>query len=338
MPVKLGAFATLDDDFPRFLAQYGVEDVILGPAHLPIGPADSGEGTLASLSYLGLVQFRKRCEDVGLRLSALVGAGQKTPAFTMDKIWLGQPGRDEQIENIAANIRVMGAAGIPYLTYHWNVNPPGMYPASWRTAYNRPGRGCAMVTRFDGEIASTLPMSRGRQYSEEEMWAGYEYFIKAIIPVCEEAGVKLALHPNDPPVESLGGIPWLFHDDDGFQRAMDIADSPYSGITFCLGNWTAMGIDVLDSIRRFGPQGKILFGHAQGVKGAVPTFDECFLDEADCDFLAIIRTMNEVGCDCFLAPSHLPHTDCDTPDQRDAIAYALGYLRGLVQVAERSNG
>lgn len=338
MPVKLGAFVTLDKELPTFLAQYGVEEVILGPAHLPTGPANLGDGTLARLSYLGLVQLRKRCEAAGLRLCALVGAGQKTPAFNMDKIWLSQPGRDEQIENIAANIRIMGDAGIPYLTYHWIVNPPGMYRASWRTTHKWRGRGGAMVTRFDGETYDTLPMSRGRQYTEDEMWAGYEYFIKAIIPVCEEAGVKLALHPNDPPVESLGGIPWLFHDDEGFQRAMDIADSPYSGITFCLGNWTAMGIDILESIRRFGPQGKILFGHAQGVRGAVPTFDECFLDEADCDFLAIIRALNEVGFDGCLAPAHLPETDCDTADQRDANAYAFGYLRGLIQVAERSNG
>ena len=134
MSVRLGAFATLDEEFPRFLAQHGVEDVILGPAHLPLAPANSGDRNLASLSFLGLVQFRKRCEEVGLRLRALVGAGQKTPAFAMDRIWLGQPGRDEQIENIAANIRIMGKAGIPYLTYHWNVNPPGMYPASWRTS------------------------------------------------------------------------------------------------------------------------------------------------------------------------------------------------------------
>jgi mannonate dehydratase len=338
MSVRLGAFATLDEEFPRFLAQYGVEDVILGPAHLPLAPANSGDRNLASLSFLGLVQFRKRCEEVGLRLRALVGAGQKTPAFAMDRIWLGQPGRDEQIENIAANIRIMGKAGIPYLTYHWNVNPPGMYPASWRTSYKRPGRGGAMVSRFDGEVADTLPMSRKRQYSEDEMWANYAYFIKAIIPVCEEAGVKLALHPNDPPVESLGGIPWLFHDDAGFQRAMDIADSPNSGITFCLGNWTAMGTDILASIRRFGPQGRILFGHAQGVKGSVPTFDECFLDEADCDFLAIIRALNEVGFDCFLAPSHLPHTDGDNAQQYEATAYALGYLRGLIQIAERASG
>ena len=102
------------------------------------------------------------------------------------------------------------------------------------------------------EIAQHSPLFRGREYTDEEMWGNYEYFIKAVLPEAEAAGVRLALHPDDPPLEKLGGIPRLFHDFDGFKRGMDIANnSRASGLNFCLGNWTAMGTDILAAIPSF---------------------------------------------------------------------------------------
>ena len=116
---------------------------------------------------------------------------------------------------------------------------------------------------------------------------------------------------------------------------MDIADSPMSSLNLCLGNWTAMETDIVAAIRHFGNRGQIFCGHAQGVKGVAPTFDECFLDEADCDFLAVIRALNDVEFDGCLAPAHFPSTVGDTRSAHHGSAYAFGYMRALLQVASR---
>jgi mannonate dehydratase len=225
----------------------------------------------------------------------------------------------------------MGRAGVPVYGYHWMVNQPGATRNSWRTSLTTPGRGGAQVSSFELERANRGPLFRDREYSRAEMWSNYDYFIKAIIPVAEEAGVRLALHPDDPPVAALGGIPRLFHDLDGFQRAMDVADSPASGLNFCLGNWTAMGVDIQAAIRRFGGRGQIVYGHVQGVQGTAPNFRECFLEEADCDFLQTLKTFNEVGFTGVLFPGHVPHTLYDGERAHHGLLYAVGYLRGLLQ-------
>ena len=112
---------------------------------------------------------------------------------------------------------------------------------------------------------------------------------------------------------------------------MDIANnSPASGLNFCLGNWTAMGTDILAAIRHFGERRQIVYGHAQGVQGTVPKFQECFLDEADCDFLAVLQAFKEVGFDSVLLPGHCPHTLYENEIGGQGFVYAVGYLKGLL--------
>ena len=151
------------------------------------------------------------------------------PHTCFDQIALGLPGRDRQIENVSATIESMGRAGIPVFGYNWMINQPGMQRKSWRTSLSTSGRGGSISTSFDATLAADAPLFRDRAYTREEMWANYEYFIRAIVPVCEASGVRLALHPDDPPVDELGGIPRLFGSPEGHARAMEIADSPASG-------------------------------------------------------------------------------------------------------------
>ena len=119
-------------------------------------------------------------------------------------------------------------------------NPFGTNPV-FGTSHSTRIRGGATVRSFDLEKASKDILFRDREYTEEEIWSNFDYFIKALIPVAEEAGVTLSLHPDDPPVPKFGGIPRLFGTFEGFQRAVEISDSPNFGLTFCLGNWGLMG-------------------------------------------------------------------------------------------------
>ena len=335
--MRIGANATLpdQDNYLRFLKQYGINDVALSytshPEYQSRFSAEAADKAGAFWDFPALLRARKQCEDAGLNL---VSIENPLPIWCYEQIILGQAGRDQQIENVAETVRNMGRAGVPVYGYHWMVNQPLVTRNSWRTSMTTPGRGGSQVTSFELELADRGPLFREREYSREEMWSNYEYFIKAIIPVAAEAGVRLALHPDDPPVEKLGGIPRLFYDPPGFQRAMEIADSPASGLNFCLGNWTAMGVDIQADIRRFGGRGQIVYGHVQGVQGTAPDFRECFLEEADCDFLEILKTFREVGFTGALFPGHEPHTIYDGAQVHHGLLYAVGYLKGLLQAIE----
>ena len=318
MRLGMGQFNQVTDELLQFIKQLGVDDVLLNTPELP------GDTHWA---FMDLLHLRTRCEDAGLRLFAL----ENVPTKFYDKVMLGLPGRDEQIEHMSATIRNMGRAGIPILGYHWMPN------GVWRTSRTTPGRGGATVTSFDMELAKNAPLSHDREYTEDEMWANYTYYMKAILPVAEEAGVKMALHPDDPPVESLGGIARIFGSFEGFKRGMEIADSPMSGLDFCHGCWSEMGQGTIEPIRYFGERGKIFYIHFRDVQGAVgpgssrPYFQECFINEGNCDMFEVMKTLKEVGFNGIMIPDHVPHVVDDTPWGHRSRAYTIGYMTALLE-------
>ena len=314
--VAVGQIRQLTDEILLFAKQLGVTDIQLNTPDLP------GE---AQWEFMDLLRLRTRCEEAGLTLASL----ENVPVRFYDKAMLGLPGRDEQIAHMQTTLRNMGAAGIPILGYHWMPN------SVWRTSATTPGRGGAKVTSFDMSLVENAPLTHGRVYTAEEMWDAYAYYLSALLPVAEEAGVKLALHPDDPPVPSLGGIARIFASFEGFKRAMDTFDSPYHGLDFCHGCWSEMGPGVLEAIRYFGPQGKILYVHFRDVQGCGPKFQECFLGEGNMNMFEVLKTLKAVGFDGFLLADHVPHIVDDSPWGHRSWAHAIGYIQAMVEVVEK---
>lgn len=324
MRMAVGQFNELTHERLTFAKQLGASGVQLNTPVLP------GEDCWEESDLRWL---RLRCESHGLRLEAI----ENTPNSFYDEAMLGLPGRDEQIERYQTIIRNMGRAGIPMLGYHW------MPLHVWRTSFATPGRGNALVSSFDMDLTRETapahglarhPLMEGRTIGAKEMWDNYAYFMKAVVPVAEQAGVRLALHPDDPPVPSLGGVARLFYDFAGFKRAMEIVPSANSGLDFCMGCWSEMGPQagpgVVEAIRYFGGQGKIFYVHFRDVQGTVPCFQECFLGEGNVDVVAAMRALKEVGFDGFILDDHVPHMIDDTEWGHRGRAYATGYIMALM--------
>ena len=269
-----------------------------------------------------------------------------------DKAMLGLPGRDEQIENYRATLRHMGRAGIPILGFHFMPN------SVWRTERSAPGRGGAGCTKFDvaavdrasgvEALKAFLPTTLGHReampiaaggtvlFTEEQMWANYEYFIKAVLPAAKEAGVKMALHPDDPPVPMLGGVARLFYKTENFKRAWSLnPDSEFWGLDLCLGCCSEMpggAANVRGMIEFFAPKGRVLYVHFRDVQGVVPNFQECFIGEGNFDPAEAILLLKRNGFTGFLLDDHVPHMDGDTDWNHRGRAHAIGYMQGLMQM------
>jgi mannonate dehydratase len=317
MRVAVGQFQVPTHEILTFASQMGCQGVLLNTPALP--------GT-RRWEYGDLRRLRALIESYGLRLEAL----ENTPVGFYEAAMLGLPSRDEAIENYQATIRHVGQAGIPILGFHWMPN------SVWRTSRLAPGRGGALCTAFDmAEASETL--SHDRVYPEDEMWRNYEYFLKAVLPVAEQSGVRLALHPDDPPVPSLGGIARLFRSFDGFKRGMEIVESPSLGLDFCMGCWSEMraGAGVLDAIEYFGSRGKIFYVHFRDVQGGAERFQECFLGEGNVDVVEAMRTFKRVGFSGFFIDDHVPHMVDDTQWGHRGRAQATGYIQGLLAAVEK---
>jgi mannonate dehydratase len=198
------------------------------------------------------------------------------------------------------------------------------------------------VTAFDLSQARDLPLSHGREYTADELWASYAYFVERAMPVAEEAGVKLALHPDDPPLPDgppIGGVPRIFSSLEGFRRGMELADSPSWGLLFCMGCWSEMGgnENVLRGIRHFGSRGKIFYGHFRDVRGTAGDFAECFLGEGNVNLFQAMRTFKEVGFKGFLIDDHVPHMVDDSDWGHRGRAYATGYMIALLSAVSQSD-
>ncbi|WP_308466116.1 mannonate dehydratase [Rathayibacter soli] len=256
----------------------------------------------------------------------------------MDRIRMGLDGRDEQIDQFIEQIHALGALGIPTMAYNW------MALSSWgRTDTALPDRGGALVTGYTRSIAQSGPqLIEPGEVSADQMWEALEYFLKAVVPEAEKAGVRLAMHPDDPPQQLDRGIPRIMSSVDGFRRLVNLVPSDYNGITFCQGNFALMS-DVLDGtisipelIREFGT-GKIPFVHFRDVKGTVEQFRETFHDAGQTDMPECMRAYHDIGFEGAMRPDHVPTLEGESNDRPGyetlGRLFAIGYIRGLEQAA-----
>jgi mannonate dehydratase len=251
----------------------------------------------------------------------------------LDQARLGLPGRDEQIEHVQEQIRAMGRLGIPVLCYNW------MAISSWaRTDIAVESRGGALVTGFREAASAELPLlAEPGEITEEQLWETLEYFLHAVVPVAEEAGVRLGLHPDDPPLPVVRGVPRIMRSLDAFRRLLDLHPSPMNGVTLCQGNFALMTDDLPALIRELGARDAIQFVHFRDVRGDAHSFVETFHDDGQSDLAACIRAYAEVGFSGPMRPDHVP-TMSGEPNDRPGYEtlgrlFANGYIRGLLDAS-----
>jgi len=237
----------------------------------------------------------KAYEQKGLQFCVVEG-----PPTLGSRTKLALEGRDEEISNFIKFMHNLSKAGVKVICYNW------MPEIGWfRTATNRVSRGGSLVTAFDIDDTKDLPLNRyNRVFSAEEMWANLDYFMKAVVPEAEKAGVLLALHPDDPPIPMVRGIARILTSADNLERAINLYKNPVNGLTLCQGCCATMGEDIPATIRRFA--GRFFFVHFRDVKGGRNNFEEVWHDDGITNMYAAMKTYYELGFDGPIRPDHVP--------------------------------
>jgi mannonate dehydratase len=323
----------------NLLRQVGVRDVVSLLTHGEVGfrnwlsvdsqdiegfavtPVRQDDG-FYSWEKASLQRLKDAYEAVGLRVEVI----EDNPP--MDRIRLGLPGRDEEIEWFCDQIRGMGYLGIPVLSYSF------MAVFDWmRTATTLSARGGALTTGYEHAVMRDAPLTSGGVITEDHMWENFEYFINRVVPVAEEAGVRLALHPDDPPISPVRGLGRIMCTLDALDRAIDLVPSPCNGLTFCQGTMTLMTGDLPAAIRHFGRREKIFYVHFRDVRGTPERFVETFQDDGQTDMSACVRAYQEIGFDGVMRPDHVPTLEGDTNERPGYSTlgrlFAIGYMTGL---------
>ena len=317
------------------MKQCGVEGAVGGITLRPKPDADPEE---QPWSHTSLAQAKAAYEAAGIPLEVI----ESRPP--MEKIKLGLPGRDEEIEVVCELLRNMGKLEIPVWCYAWMPILGVM-----RTSRSISSRGGAHVSGFDlNALASQgdpterpihnidgIPIAQQEismeTVTEEQQWANLKYFLERIVPVAEEANVKLALHPDDPPLSPIRGIARIMSSVENYQKLVDLVPSPMNGIGLCQGNFTLMTDDLPSVIRHFGEQKKIHFLHIRDVVGQPDKFEEAFHDDGKTDLVECLRAYRDIGFDGVCRPDHYPKMGDEQFGDEQGIArlFAVGYLKGI---------
>ena len=267
----------------------------------------------------------KRFTDFGVTPIAI----EPMPNELHDHIKTGDALRDESIEKVISMFPNMQAHGINTICFNW------MAHIGWlRTSSDYPERGGAKVTEFN----MTAFQPTDARITAEELWANYEYFVKAVVPYAERYGIKLGLHPDDPPVPRLGDVERIMISKENIKRAVyGIVNSKSLGITMCQANYFVMGEDLEKTIEEFAD--RIFMVHFRNTKGVPTHFRETFHDNGDIDMAAIMRCYVKNGVNVPIRVDHVPTMagEQSTLAGYDAMGrlFAIGYLKGILDAIER---
>jgi mannonate dehydratase len=314
MPIK-----SLSDDDLLFLQQLGIRW-----ARIEFG---------ADASY----EFMKATQERLRRFRMEIFSAVDYTYRELD-VQLGRGRRDELIEKYCRFLRDCGRLGIPVSDYDW-------HPANtYTTALVDSPRGYRAREFSEPDFRAKIEKRAfDRDYSAEDIWATYTYFMKAVLPVAEKAGVKLALHPDDPPLAMMNGVAKVFVHADGYARAEQIAgNSKAWGLTFCVGTWMEgghqMGKDIFAMIADYGRRGKILDVHFRNVSSPLPRFVETFQDDGYVDMYQVMKALREVRFNGIIVPDHVPEFAGDSGMRRAGVAYCIAAMRAMLRRANEEVG
>jgi mannonate dehydratase len=305
----------------RRIKQLGVDYVLGGGPRIPWQEAD--------------LQTRiERLKAEGLTLCNLMIGGFRNTIY-------GRPGRDEEIEKVIQSIRAAGEVGLPVVEYNFYAH------RAMEGYYEQPGRAGAGYTAFDYDRMKDLPpLPREGAHSLEEMWENITYFLEAVVPVAEESGVRLALHPNDPPAPLSRGSGQIMGTVAGWKRLIEIVPSPANGITFDCGVTKEMGEDPVEVCRYFASRKRINHMHFRNVRVEKPyeKYAEVFPDEGEVDMFGVMRELVRQKYTGTIYPEHPRALDYDRQQAGfrggypggggyAGIAYNVAYTRAMLQAA-----
>lgn len=286
-----------------------------------------------------LISIKKDINNHGLELEAIENFD---PAHWHD-ILLDGPKKKVQIENLKQLIKNVGRAGIP--TFGYNFSLAGVSSRD----IGPYARGGAVSVGMNGSVDET-PIPNGMVWNmiydenaldgslphigHEELWKRLQYFLNEIIPVAEEAGVKMAAHPDDPPMPYVRNTPRLVYQPDLYQKLIDIKPSPSNNLEFCLGSIAEMTEgDVYEATDIYSKQDKISYVHFRNIIGKVPNYKEVFVDEGDIDMVKILKILKKNNFQGVLIPDHTPQMTCDAPWYA-GMAYTMGYMKAIMNVVK----
>lgn len=353
MKVGLGLYReSLTDENFRFAAQAGATHIVAHLANyfsgktpqLSRGADDGGWGDCTRdelWTYQEMADLVARIRSHGLELAAIENL---SPKFWSD-ILLDGPRRDEQIAGLKQLIIDAGRAGVPCIGYNFSI------AGVWGWSRGPFARAGAVSVGFDlSKIDPEAPLPDGVLWnmryrpampgagpvsvSNQQIWERLEGFLRELVPVAEAAGVRLAAHPDDPPMDTLRGAARLVNQPEKYDRLLDMIDSPANAAELCLGSLQEMsGGDIYQAVRKIARRDRIGYIHFRNVRGKVPNYVETFIDEGDIDMVEIVRILRDEGFDGVMIPDHTPELECRAP-WHAGMAYALGYMRALVNTAD----
>lgn len=306
-------------DMARLMRQIGVETGVLRCPETP-------DGTLTDEYTLQRLKRAFGKEGISIRVI------EPVPNDIHEPIKQGLPGRDAAIERLQNLIRTMGRLEISILCYNF------MARYGWtRTNTEHPARGGARVSSFDHSLLPPEPAEP--ELGEEHLWENYRYFLDAVLPVAEKAGVTLALHPDDPPVSPLRGVARIFTSVAAFDRALAMSTSPFHALTFCQGTFRLMEPSLPALIQHFGK--RIAFAHVRDTEGVPERFHECFHDNGPTSMAGVFQAYHGIGYNGFYRPDHVPTLEGESNEQpgyaRLGRLFAVGYLRGIQEGLHHQN-
>jgi mannonate dehydratase len=308
------------DERWELAAQIGVDQAVVHP-HM--SQVENGRRGDTPWAFDDLVRMKNAFEQLGLDVGVIEGGTPLT-----DTTRLGRAGRDAEIEQFCRFVRTMGRLDIPILCYSW------MTHFWWlRTTDTYPTRGGAWTTAYDHDQMKRGPPAPIEDVTEEDLWANLEYFLERVVPVAEDAGVRLSMHPDDPPLSPIRGVPRIMTSVEAYDRMLDIYPSEANSVNFCQGNFVAMGVDIPATIRHFGDD--ISFVHFRDIEGTAEGLVEVWQDDGPTDMHAAVQAYHDIGFDGPARPDHVPTM---TGEKNETAGYetkgrlfAIGYLKGLIE-------